>query len=151
VLKRRRGAVGAGTPPLEAGRLPPGCWWVLLLLEMRSSRDMSRASAMLSVSLFSGGGGGRGREMSRDDRQPSCVRGLLPDVSCWKEWAPWLQLGLVFFFREPGSPAQLQLPPRFLFVFPVPPHTIAAADWRRGAEEISLTDGSQSDRRFDSI
>jgi hypothetical protein len=39
---------------------------VLLLFEMRSSRDMSRASAMLS--LFSGGGG-PGREMwSRDDQ-----------------------------------------------------------------------------------
>jgi len=32
---------------------------VLLLLEVRSSRDMSRASAMLSP--FSGGGGSRSR------------------------------------------------------------------------------------------
>jgi hypothetical protein len=48
-LKRRRGAVGAGPPPPEVGPRPLGRGWVFLFFEMRSSRDMSRAPAILSI------------------------------------------------------------------------------------------------------
>lgn len=131
-LKRRRGAVGAGPPPPEVGPRPLGRGCLFLFLEMRSSRDMSRASAILPIlprgggssrgartgRSGGGGGGGEGSGEKREEERQATRRRQATSFR-WAEVSGryscgvlgphdlnWADMDFSHYYPEPDSPAR---------------------------------------------